>query len=157
MVTNTSDVAIIPTQESHENGIKRIKTSYPFSIQFTQCFFPHLDLSSNTVALTAFFPKWLKQTTNNTCLKAISTQEKFPRTENFPKISRLKFSTSKFFPTENLCRPKTFYKIFFLRIFNPRANGTERRARVLIPSGYSHPGKRKHQRSLKFINDRGRG
>ena len=38
---------------------------------------------------------------NCSCLgfKAISTQEKFPRTENFPKISLLKveFSTSKFF------------------------------------------------------------
>jgi hypothetical protein len=39
-----------------------------------------------------------------------------------------------------LCRP----------IFSPRANGAERRsrrkpgARVLIPSGYLHPGKRKH-------------
>jgi hypothetical protein len=40
---------------------------------------------------------------------------------------------------------------------NPRADSTKRRARVLIPPGYLHPGKRKHYRSLKFINDRGRG
>ena len=28
--------------------------------------------------------------------------------------------------------------------FNPRAGGAKRRARVLIPPGYLHPGKRKH-------------
>jgi hypothetical protein len=39
-------------------------------------------------------------------LRPISTQEKFPRTENFPNIFR------KFFPTENLRRPIRFYKIF---------------------------------------------
>jgi hypothetical protein len=44
----------------------------------------------------------------------------------------------------------------------PRAKGAQRRsgrkpgARVLIPPGYLHLGKRKHWRSLKFINDRGR-
>jgi hypothetical protein len=27
---------------------------------------------------------------------------------------------------------------------NPRADGAKRRARVLIPPGYLHPGKRKH-------------
>jgi hypothetical protein len=43
------------------------------------------------------------------------------------------------------------------RLDNPRADGAKRRARVLIPPGYLHPGKRKHQRSLKFTNDRGRG
>jgi hypothetical protein len=60
-------------------------------------------------------------------------QEKFPRTENFPKISLLKvenfqlqnFSDVKFvsanhilqnfLSAENLCRPITFYKIFFRR------------------------------------------
>jgi hypothetical protein len=49
-------------------------------------------------------------------IKSISTQEKFPRTENFPKMSLLKvenFQLQKdFFPTENLCRPITCYKIF---------------------------------------------
>jgi hypothetical protein len=46
----------------------------------------------------------------------ISTQEKFPRTDNFPKISLLReFSTSNFFRTENLCRPITFY--FLRKIF----------------------------------------
>jgi hypothetical protein len=56
------------------------------------------------------------------CIKVVkgpvSTEEKFPRTENFPKISLLKvenFQLQHFFPTENLCRPITFYKIFFLR------------------------------------------
>ena len=29
--------------------------------------------------------------------------------------------------------------------FNPRANGAKRRARVLIPHGYLHPGKGKHR------------
>jgi hypothetical protein len=29
-------------------------------------------------------------------------------------------------------------------IYNPRAGGAKRRARVLIPPGYLHPGKRKH-------------
>jgi hypothetical protein len=29
-------------------------------------------------------------------------------------------------------------------ILNPRADGAKRRARVLIPPGYLHPGKRKH-------------
>jgi hypothetical protein len=51
-------------------------------------------------------------------LRPIPTKEKFPRTENFPKISLLKvehFQLQIFFPTENLCRPITFYKIFFLR------------------------------------------
>jgi hypothetical protein len=28
--------------------------------------------------------------------------------------------------------------------YNPRADGAKRRARVLIPPGYLHPGKRKH-------------
>ena len=31
-----------------------------------------------------------------------------------------------------------------LFIFYPRADGAKRRARVLIPPGYLHPGKRKH-------------
>jgi hypothetical protein len=63
--------------------------------------------------------------------RTISTQEKFPRTENFPKISLLKFEhfqlqnffTSKFFPTENLCRPITFYNILFLRKIFLSGNG----------------------------------
>jgi hypothetical protein len=48
----------------------------------------------------------------------ISTQEKSPRTKNFPKISLLKvenFQLQNFFRRENWCRPITFYKIFFLR------------------------------------------
>jgi hypothetical protein len=51
-------------------------------------------------------------------LRLISTQEKFPRAENFPKMLLLKvenFQLQNFFPTENLCRPITFYKIFFPR------------------------------------------
>jgi hypothetical protein len=55
---------------------------------------------------------------NYILLRPISTQEKFPRTENFPKISLLKlenFQLQNFFPTESLCRPITFYKFFFLR------------------------------------------
>ena len=31
-----------------------------------------------------------------------------------------------------------------IEYFNPRAGGAKRRARVLIPPGYLHPGKRKH-------------
>jgi hypothetical protein len=49
----------------------------------------------------------------------------FPRTENFPKISLLKveiFQLQNIFPTENLCRPITFYKIFFLRKIFLRGN-----------------------------------
>jgi hypothetical protein len=56
----------------------------------------------------------------------ISTQENFPRTENFPKISLLKvenFQLQHFFPTENLCRPITFYKILFLRKIFLSGNG----------------------------------
>ena len=44
--------------------------------------------------------------------RPISCQEKFPRTENFPKISLLRvenFQLQNLFP-----RPITFYKIFFL-------------------------------------------
>jgi hypothetical protein len=40
-----------------------------------------------------------------TKLSSISTREKFPRTENFPKISLLKvenFQLQNFFPTQNL-------------------------------------------------------
>ena len=48
-------------------------------------------------------------------LNPISTQEKFPWTENFPKISLSK--------VENLCRPITFYKIFFLRKIFLSGNG----------------------------------
>jgi hypothetical protein len=29
-------------------------------------------------------------------------------------------------------------------LFNPQADGAKRRARVQIPPGYLHPGKRKH-------------
>ena len=53
-----------------------------------------------------------------TILRAISTQENFPWTENFPKISLLKvenFQLQNFFPTENLCRPIIFHKLFFPR------------------------------------------
>jgi hypothetical protein len=32
----------------------------------------------------------------------------------------------------------------FLTVTNPRAGGAKRLARVLIPPGYLHPGKRKH-------------
>ena len=59
-------------------------------------------------------------------LRSISTKEKFPRTENFPKISLLKvenFQLQNFFPTKNLCRPITFYKIFFLRKIFLSENG----------------------------------
>jgi hypothetical protein len=30
------------------------------------------------------------------------------------------------------------------KYINPRADGAKRRAKVLIPAGYLHPGKRKH-------------
>jgi hypothetical protein len=43
--------------------------------------------------------------------RSISTRQKFPWTENFPKNS-----------TENLCRPITFYKIFFLQKIFLRPN-----------------------------------
>ena len=33
---------------------------------------------------------------------------------------------------------------FLIHYYYPRANGAKRRARVLIPPGYLHPGKRKH-------------
>jgi hypothetical protein len=50
------------------------------------------------------------------CIKVVkgpvSTEEKFPRIENL-KVEN--FQLQHFFPTENLCRPITFYKIFFLR------------------------------------------
>jgi hypothetical protein len=42
-------------------------------------------------------------------LRPISTHEKFPRTENCPKISLLKVENFHF------CWPITFYKIFFPR------------------------------------------
>ena len=48
-----------------------------------------------------------------TILSRISTQEKFPRTENFPKTSLLKvenFQLQNCFPTENLCRQMSLYK-----------------------------------------------
>ena len=85
--------------------------------------------SCNSTLTSSFFP-----------YRPISTQEKFPRTENFLKISLLKvenflkisllkvenflkisltkvenFQLQNFFPTENLCWPITFYKIFVLR------------------------------------------
>jgi hypothetical protein len=59
-------------------------------------------------------------------LSPISTQEKFPRTENFAKISLLKvenFQLQNFFPMENLCQPITFYKIFFPRKIFLSGNG----------------------------------
>ena len=61
-------------------------------------------------------------------LRPISTKEKFPRTENFPKISLLKvenFQLQNFFPTENLCRPiiPVFQKIFFPRKIFLSGNG----------------------------------
>ena len=65
------------------------------------------------------------RTSNCSHLRPISTQENFPRTENFPKISLLKvenFQFQNFFPTENLCRPITFYKIFFLWKIFPSGN-----------------------------------
>ena len=36
----------------------------------------------------------------------------------------------------------TVYKT--IQHYNPRADDAKRRARVLIPPGYLHPGKRKH-------------
>ena len=35
-------------------------------------------------------------------------------------------------------------KLLLNRFIYPRADGAKRRARVLIPPGYLHPGKRKH-------------
>jgi hypothetical protein len=54
-----------------------------------------------------------------------------PRLNNFPKMSLLKvenfqpenFFHQNFFPTENLCRPITFYTIFFLREIFLSGNG----------------------------------
>jgi hypothetical protein len=37
----------------------------------------------------------------------------------------------------------TFLPLILIRLY-PRADGAKRRARVLIPPGYLHPGKRKH-------------
>ena len=37
-----------------------------------------------------------------------------------------------------------FLSIKLLIFVNPRADGAKRRARVQIPPGYLHPGKRKH-------------
>ena len=45
------------------------------------------------------------------------------------------------------------YTILILKFFYPWAD----RARVLIPPGYLHPGKQKHSRNLKFVNDHERG
>jgi hypothetical protein len=42
--------------------------------------------------------------------------------------------------TEKLTRVSDFQ----IRVSGPRADGAKRRARVLIPPGYLHPGKRKH-------------
>ena len=72
---------------------------------------------------------------NYILLRPISTQEKFPRTENFLKISLLKlenFQLQNFFPTENLCQPITFYKFFFLRKIFLSGNG-----RLFIKELYS--------------------
>ena len=38
----------------------------------------------------------------------------------------------------------TSHMLKFLPQLCPRADGAKRRARVLIPPGYLHPGKRKH-------------
>jgi hypothetical protein len=60
----------------------------------------------------------------------------FPRTENFPKISLLKvenFQLQNLFPTENLCRPITFYKIFFPRKIFLSGNGPLGNSAVIVP------------------------
>jgi hypothetical protein len=57
--------------------------------------------------------------------RPISTQkqEKFPRTENIiVKVEN--FQLQNFIPTENLCRPITFYKIFFPRKIFLSGNGS---------------------------------
>ena len=66
------------------------------------------------------------RTSNCAHLRPISTPENFPRTENVPKMTLLKvenFQFQNFFPTGNLCRPITFYKIFFLLKIFPSGNG----------------------------------
>ena len=70
-------------------------------------------INSENCQVYVFILRCLAQTLE----RPISTQEKFPRTENVLKMSLLKvenFQLQNFFPTENLCRPITFYKAFFL-------------------------------------------
>jgi hypothetical protein len=55
-----------------------------------------------------------------TIIGPIFTRKKFPRTENFLKISLLKVENLQF---QNLCRPITFYKIVFLRNIFLSGNG----------------------------------
>ena len=83
----------------------------------------------------------------------ISTQEKFPRTEHFPKIALLKvenFQLQNFSPTENLCRPITSYKIFFLRKIIPC--GMALNGLSFSVEKYTHCRARNNGRST--INDR---
>jgi hypothetical protein len=40
--------------------------------------------------------------------------------------------------------PRPSYINFYINFYYPRADGAKRRARVLIPPGYLHPGKRKY-------------
>jgi hypothetical protein len=57
---------------------------------------------------------------SKTLLTPISAQEKFPRTEDFPKISLLKvrkFSSSKFFRRKIRVGQITFYKFFWVEIW----------------------------------------
>ena len=47
----------------------------------------------------------------------------YPRTENCTKILKVEnFQNFNIFPRENLCRPITFYKIFFLPKIFPSGN-----------------------------------
>ena len=48
------------------------------------------------------------------------------------------------FAVINLRCVSTNKTIIYVIYVNPRADGAKRRARVLIPPGYLHPGKRKH-------------
>jgi hypothetical protein len=86
-------------------------------------------------------------------LRPISTQEKFP------KISLLKvenFQLQNFFPTENLCRPITFYKIFFLRKIFLSGNGpldSQRQitAKIGVSKVKRYPRKNNQQNNSKKV------
>jgi hypothetical protein len=45
---------------------------------------------------------------------------------------------------DETCKRALLLHYFGSSAFDPRADGAKRRARVLTPPGYLHPGKRKH-------------
>jgi hypothetical protein len=55
--------------------------------------------------------------------RKISTDRKFSENDKMSLLKVENFQLQNFFPTENLCRPITFYKFFFPRKFFLSGNG----------------------------------